>query len=110
MVAYLITLTCHNLFERSYGWLELLDSVCSVVRTTYTAKIGKSLMNFLAFHILQLGTYFEKHVLTFVEDFGIYGAHSVSPELQVTKGCRSLSGDLIDKTGWKKTQPKQRCI
>ena len=53
----------------------------------YTARMDESLMNCLAFHTMQLKTYFEKHVSPYVEDFSIYGTHgiSLSRELQVMK-------------------------
>ena len=66
----IIKLTGRKLFERSYGWLEFLDSASLLLsEQSYTARMDKSSMNFLAFHILQQGTYFKKYVLPFVEDF-----------------------------------------
>ena len=73
--------------------------------------MDKSLINFLAFHILQLGTYFKNNSRHLSKIFQ-YMEHTVlSPELQLMKGCRGLSGNLIDKHArWKKSQSKQRYI
>ena len=87
------------------------SSVFPVTRRIVCSKNEQKFHEFLGISYSTARDVFKKHVSPFVQDVSKYWTHSIKSGAASNKGCRGLSGDLIDKhAGWKNPRSKHRYI